>query len=267
MLDYKQIDWRLFGAALLLSIIGIFLIYSAQYNSTTDQSLDYYSKQIAWLVIAVIVTLVMIHMPIRMIDFFSYLFYGVALALLVLVLFIGYSKTGAARSFSLGPAHLTPSDVAKLALLVTLSRYLAYTKRAPESIPRIFISGLVALIPTLLIMRQPDLGTSLVFVVLLFSLWYWSGLSPLYLVLIISPLISLIAAFHWIAWIIYLAILIVSLMIFRPGLDNYAFFLEQSGWLSKTADLDVSRSRARSPTGRVSDYSIENCRWIGRSCR
>lgn len=218
MLEYRQIEWRLFLAALLLSIIGIFLIYSAQYDASTGTSMDYFSRQIVWLVLALVVYMVMIHLPMRIVDFFSYPVYIISLILLILVLFFGYSKTGAARSFYLGPAHLTPSDIAKLALLITMSRFLAYSKRPPQSIPRLFISGLLAFVPTMLVMRQPDLGTSLVFVVLLFSLWYWSGLSPFYLILIISPLISLLAAFHWITWVIYLAILIISLLIFRPGL-------------------------------------------------
>jgi len=218
MLIYKQIDWKLFAAALILSVIGILLIFSAQYDATTGQSLPFYSKQIVWLVFALFVVIVLIHIPMRIIDFFSYPMYVFALVLLILVLFFGYSKTGASRSFYLGPAHLTPSDIAKLALMFTLARFLAYSKRSPHSIPRLFISGLLALIPTMLVMRQPDLGTSLVFVVLLFSLWYWSGLSPYYLILIVSPLLSLLAAFHWVTWVIYLAILIISLLIFRPGL-------------------------------------------------
>ena len=69
-----------------------------------------------------------------------------------------------------------------------------------------------------LILRQPDLGTSLVYLVLLVSLWFFSGLSPLYLVLLISPLISMITAFHWLAWAIYFFILLVVLFITRPTL-------------------------------------------------
>ncbi len=217
MLEYRQINWRLIMAALALSVIGIFLIYSARYNAISGTSADYYSRQVVWLIGALAIFAVLIHLPVRIIDFFSYPLYGLSLILLILVLFVGVSKTGAARSFYLGPMHLTPSDIAKMALLITLSRFLAYSKRPPASVMRIFISGSLAFIPFVLVMRQPDLGTSLVFVVLLFSLWYWSGLSPFYLILIVSPLISLLAAFHWITWVIYLALLIIALLIFRPG--------------------------------------------------
>ncbi|RKX18426.1 MAG: rod shape-determining protein RodA [Candidatus Zixiibacteriota bacterium] len=112
--------------------------------------------------------------------------------------------------------NFTPSDVAKLALMAALSRFLAYSKLAPESLKRLFFSGLLTIIPVMLILKQPDLGTSMVFIALLFSLWFWSGLSPFYLLLIVSPIFSLLAAFHWITWVIYLVILITVILIARP---------------------------------------------------
>jgi rod shape determining protein RodA len=137
--------------------------------------------------------------------------------LLLLVLFIGQSKYGVARWFSLGPVNITPSDVAKVTLLVALARFLAYSKFPPTSKRRLFISSALAAAPVILILKQPDLGTSLVFVALLFSLWFWSGLSPLYMILIISPLISLLAAFHWLTWVIFLVLLISFILILKPG--------------------------------------------------
>jgi rod shape determining protein RodA len=216
-LEYRQIDWRLIAAAFLLSVIGVILIYSAQFDAATGSSLDFYYKQVLWLAIALFVFAVLIHLPLRVIDFLSYLIYAIALGLLFLVLFFGQAKYGAARWFSVGFINVTPSDVAKLALLVALSRFLAYTKLPPQSKRRIFISAVLTAIPVMLILRQPDLGTSLVFVALLFSLWLWSGLSPLYMILIVSPLASLLAAFHWITWIIFLVLLIIFILVVKPG--------------------------------------------------
>jgi len=218
MLEYRQIDWKLIGSALVLSIIGIILIYSAQYDVQTGDSMNYYSRQMIWLAIALVTLIVLIHIPLRMIDFFSYLVYIGAFVLLLLVLIIGQSKGGAARWFALGPIHLTPSDIAKLALMAALSRFLAYSKLPPQSIKRLFVSGLLTVIPVMLILKQPDLGTSIVFIALLFSLWFWSGLSPFYLLLIVSPIFSLLASFHLITLIIYLVILITAILIARRGI-------------------------------------------------
>ncbi len=216
-IEYRQIEWRLILAALVLSILGIVLIYSAQFDATTGESLNFYYKQIIWLAVALFGLAVLIHLPLRLIDFFCYLLYGLALVLLVLVLAIGHSKYGAARWFSLGPMNVTPSDIAKLALLLTLSRFLAYTKFPAESKRRLLISAALTIVLILPILKQPDLGTTVVFAVLLFSLWFWSGLSPVYLFLIVSPFISLLAAFHWITWIIYLVLLITLILFLKPG--------------------------------------------------
>ena len=218
MLDYRELDWKLITAVLLLSLIGIMLILSAQYYESSDYSKTYYQRQLIWLFISLLIFAVVIHLPLRLFDLSAYLLYGVSIALLVVVLFVGATRTGATRWFSFGPINLTPSDIAKVALLLALSRFFAYTKLSAASKRRLALSGILALIPVALILRQPDLGTSLVFFVLLFALWFWSGLSPLYMVLILSPIVSLVTAFHWLAWAMYIVVLLVTIFLFRPGM-------------------------------------------------
>lgn len=216
-LNYHQLDWKLIIAALALTLIGIVLVFSAQYDSIGGHSLDFYKKQAAWMVMALIIFVVIIHLPIKLFDFGAYFFYAFALLLLVLIFFVGRTKMGAARWFVLGPFHLTPSEIGKVALLLTLSRFLAYTKLRAESMRRLIASAAFTIIPMILILKQPDLGTSLVFAALLFSLWFWSGMPLLYLFFVVSPIVSLIAAFHWITWVIYLIILIAIILITRPS--------------------------------------------------
>ncbi|MCP4566676.1 MAG: rod shape-determining protein RodA [FCB group bacterium] len=216
-LALPNLDWKLITAALLLSVIGILLIFSAQYYSdnTTDQK--HYVKQSIWLVIALVAFSVTVAMPPRFYDFVAYLFYLLMLVMLAAVVIVGAQKMGAARWFSLGPVNFQPSEFAKLAVLMALARFFAYTKLPPESIRRLVLSLILTIIPVMLILKQPDLGTSLVYFVILFSLWFFSGLSPLYLILIVSPIISMITAFHWLAWVIYLVLFLIMLFIGRPG--------------------------------------------------
>jgi rod shape determining protein RodA len=217
IINYRELDWQLIAPALILSIIGIVLIYSAQYDAVSGSSLNYYFKQMLWLIVSLGVFVAAFRIPLRMLDFAAYIFYLGALLLLLLVLFVGSARMGASRWFAVGPVSVAPSDIAKLALLIALSRYFAYSKLPPESKRRLTFSALLTIVPMILIMKQPDLGTSLVFIALLLSLWFWSGLSPFYMILIISPLISLLAAFHWITWVIYLALLIGFILLLRPG--------------------------------------------------
>jgi rod shape determining protein RodA len=219
MLNYGQLDWKLIGAVLALSVIGIVLVMSAQHFADNSYEKFYYVRQMVWLLIALGVFALVIHLPLRLFDVSAYLIYGLALVLLVAVLIFGHSKlSDARRFFALGPVNLAPSDVAKIALLLTLSRFFAYTRLASNSGRRFAISGIITLLPALLILKQPDMGTSLVFFVLLFVLWFWSGLSIWYLFLIVSPIISLIAASHWIAWALYIIVLLAIVLVVRPGI-------------------------------------------------
>ncbi|MDD4051403.1 MAG: rod shape-determining protein RodA [candidate division Zixibacteria bacterium] len=211
-------DRKLVAAAFLLSFIGILLIYSAQYHNDDPSARSLYLKQTVWLAIAMVAFLGTISLPPRFYDFIAYIYYGIMVLLLGLVLLAGSAQMGAARWFSLGPMNFQPSELAKLAVLLALARFFAYTKWPPDSKRRLALSLLLVAIPAMLILKQPDLGTALVYFVLLISLWFFSGLSPLILLLLISPLISLVAAFHWLAWAIYFALLLLVLYFGRPGL-------------------------------------------------
>ena len=217
MLNYRELDWKLITAVLLLSLIGILLIMSAQYFESSSYKQNYYQRQMIWLGISLLFFAIVVHLPLRLIDYGSYLFYAISIILLLLVLFAGATRMGATRWFSFGPINLTPSDIAKVALVLALSRFFAYTKLSVASKRKLISSLILTLIPVALILRQPDLGTSLVFFVILFVLWFWSGLSPLYLFLILSPVVSLIMAFHWLAWAMYFVVLIIFIFLFKPG--------------------------------------------------
>ncbi len=214
-----ELDWKLITAAFLLSVIGILLIYSAQHHSENPSARIFYLKQLIWLVVALTAFGITISLPPRFYDFIAYLFYVLMIILLVTVLATGSRQGGAARWFSLGPINFQPSEFAKLAVLMVLARFFAYTKLPPESKRRLAISFILVVIPVGLILKQPDMGTSLVYFVLLFSLWFFSGLRPLYLILIISPLISMVAAFHWVAWAVYFLLLLILLFVGRPSLS------------------------------------------------
>ena len=218
MLNYGDLDWKLIAAVLALSLIGVLLIMSAQYHADSSYQRTFYARQLLWLLVAIVAFLVVIHLPLRLFDLGAYLLYGFSVLLLVLVLFVGSSRVaGAHRFFTFGPINLAPSDIAKIALVLALGRFLAYTKLSITSKRRLALSAMLAVVPIVLILRQPDLGTALVFFIILFALWFWSGLSPGYLFLIVSPLVSLVAASHWLSWAVYFAVLLVLLGLIRPG--------------------------------------------------
>lgn len=217
-IKYSALDWKLISAAIALTGIGILLIMSSQHDADSLYQRHYYLRQLLWFAIAFVVFAFVVHIPPKFFDMMAYIFYGFGVFLLILVLLVGTPKMGALRWFSFGPINFAPSDLAKVVVLFALSRYLAYTKLPVHSKRRLATTAIMTLVPVALILKQPDLGTSLVFFVILFMLWLWSGLSPFYLLLIISPILSLIAASHWLAWSIYIVLLIVFLFTYRPGI-------------------------------------------------
>ena len=128
--DWKAIreyDPLLIVSAVLLTVTGILLIYAAQHNAPNPADRVYWSRQLLWFGVALVGFLIAVKIPLRFHEVFAYVYLLViALALLALAV-LGEAVGG--RWVSLGPAYLQPSEIAKLAVLVALSRYLAYLKQ------------------------------------------------------------------------------------------------------------------------------------------
>ncbi len=199
----EDLDWGLVMVALVLSLMGILLIYSAKHSSANLMERGIYLKQMVWLFLGLCACAVVFFLSLRFYEIFSYVLYFVAVGAVLLILVVGSSKMGAARWFSLGGLNFQPSEFAKIATIFALSRYLAYSKRSIYSFKWLATVTGIALLPALLILKQPDLGTSLVFLAILVSMLFWAGVPVFYLFLIVSPFLSLVCAFHWAAWALF----------------------------------------------------------------
>jgi len=224
-LGSKEFDLTLFAAALLLAVIGILLIYSAKLHSESVAERGIYLRQIVWVLLGLSACLLTFFVPQRLYEAFSYPIWVLSILTLILILMIGSSKMGAARWISLGGFNIQPSEFAKIATIFPLARYLSYSKRSFYSFRWLVTVVGIALLPALLILRQPDLGTSLVFFAILISMLFWSGVPLFYLFLIVSPFISLVCAFHWIPWALFFFILVLLLYYVRPGVVFSTGFL------------------------------------------
>lgn len=215
-LKTEDLDFKLLAAALILSLMGVLLIYSSQHASLDEQNL--FLKQLFWVLLSLIAAGIIFVIPLRFHEIFSYLYYISALFLLAAVFFIGTTRLGATRWFELGGISFQPSELAKLATVFALARYLSYTKRSFYSLLWIGTVLLIGFVPLFMVLRQPDLGTSFVFLAIVFSMLYWAKVPLLFIFLIFSPLISLIAGFHWLSWAIFFLLLLYILYKLRPVL-------------------------------------------------
>lgn len=221
----KSWDWLLVGSALLLSLIGILLIYSAKFNAVLLADRELYVKQIMWLGLALLVFLVTKEIPPKLHEALAYFYYAGGVLLLLLLLAFGATKMGATRWFALGNFNLQPGEIMKISLIMALARFLVYGKKSPRDLTWVLIAALLTLVPVALVLNQPDLGTSIVFVVILFAMLFWAGLPYYFLLLLITPIFSLVTAFHWISWGLFFVALLIFLYHLRPGLWFSSFLV------------------------------------------
>ena len=137
----------------------------------------------------------------------------------VLLPFTGNPHAGTYRWFDLGlPFSIQPSEFAKVFTTLALARYLSDHTLQMKHFTSIIIPIGLALIPTLIVLNQPDLGTAIVMMTPILPMLYWSGARPFYLFLVLAPIFSMVTAFHTTAFTLWALVLGVVILTERPKL-------------------------------------------------
>jgi len=168
-------DWVLMGIALAITFLGIMTIYSATRPLSGGTHSTFYIKQFYWLLISLAAMLAVVSVDYKWFERNSTRLMWVSLILLFVVLVAGRIGMGAKRWITIGPLNLQPSEIYKLVLLAAMARYLCRFSGALgyASVFRAFIY--FVFLPVLLIIKQPDLGTSLVIIALFASVILTKG--------------------------------------------------------------------------------------------
>lgn len=211
----SRISMWLVLCGLLLTLLGILLIHSAMYAAPTEYEQEFYKRQMIWMMLSLVAFIFVAFLPMRLYDIFAYVFYALIICLLIGLLLTSGGKS--ARWYNFGFFNLQVSEVAKIIVVFVLARYLAYSRRPANSVLKFAAVLFLVLAPMLLVLRQPDLGTSLVFLAVLVVILFWSGLPAAYMLLLITPVISLVTSSHWISWTVFLLLLLVLIRLIKPG--------------------------------------------------
>ena len=181
-------DWTLILPALTLSLLGILTM------STFGQGASLAPRQLLWLVIALGVYFALSTLDMRFIRQTSVVMalYVLAFLLLVSLLLFAHPVLGARAWFSLGPISFQPADLAKLALLALLAKYLSRRHVEIGDFRHIIVSGAYALTLALLILIEPDMGNAIIFGTLWLGMMFVSGISKKHLAIL--GLVGCIAA-------------------------------------------------------------------------
>jgi rod shape determining protein RodA len=208
-------DWPLPALALLLTAFGVAMVYSAGQTDVPSFVEGIWRTQLVWFGLGVAVAFTISRTSVRLLEWGSVPVYLGACLLLLLLLFIGKGAGTAASTKSwlaIGGIRLgQPSELAKIAVVLMLARVLSSQRVAPRSLFELWRPAVVVLVPWLLIMAQPDLGTGIVFIGIFFAMLFWSGTPWPLLVMAASPAVSLILAFStglWGAWFLLLLALV-----------------------------------------------------------
>jgi len=220
-------DPALFLSVLLMTAFGVAMIYSAGVlNIPSPVTEDAWIRQIQWAAIALAAFVVIRQIGPRWIEWVATPAYVVSIVLLVITLFWGTGSGTAAgvKSFlEFGPVRFQPAELAKLATILALARYLGTRPEDPATLKALVTPAAIVGVPLVLVVLQPDLGTALAFIGILFATLFWAGTPLGLLALLLSPGISLVLLFDPRIWAGYFVLLIFALYLYR-----YRLFLVES---------------------------------------
>ena len=215
-----ELDKPLLITSGTLALIGLAVLYSAGQTDVRTVAADIWQRQALWLMIGGASALLVYRVSPQLLEWATPFIYGLGLLLLLMTLFLGTGAGTAAGSKSwitlFGVRIGQPAELAKLATILMLARHFQGRRDAPSTLRALFPACLIAGAPTMLVALQPDLGSALVFIGILFAVLYWVGTSPWLLLLLASPIISLLMAFSTLSWGIWILVLTAVLIWVRP---------------------------------------------------
>jgi rod shape determining protein RodA len=211
----EDFDLIFLAAFLALVAAGLVAVYSACQGEAPGSVSGLWKRQILFAGVGMVAFLVCASIPHAVWDRMSPVLQVLALGMLVVVLVAGDSGGGARRWFTLGGVRFQPSEPAKLATVLLLARVLASRRKPRESIFGMVVPCALVFLPAALVLREPDLGTALVFLAILPAMLYWSGISAPYILLSVSPALSVVCASSLPSWVVFSVFLLVLAFLAR----------------------------------------------------
>ena len=167
---FTHFDWTLLGIVLLIASIGILNLYSTTLGGEVSGT-PLYLKQIFWLLIGLSVMVVIAFTEYRFYSDFAYIVYTVAFFFLLVVMGYGIITSGAQRWIKIGSISFQPSEFVKISLILALAKFFQRPPgREGYSLKDLTLPFLFLLLPMVLILKQPDLGTSIILLLIFFSI-------------------------------------------------------------------------------------------------
>ena len=169
----SQFDYFLFLAVVILALIGALGIYNA---SAEEGDYSLFVRHLVWIGLGVVVCLFITSVDYHFLTDHAFLLYGLSTLLLLGILFFGKEVNGSKSWFTIGDISFQPSEIAKVALILVLARYLSEISNNFLQHRHLFTLGALTLCPMILITLQGDLGTALMYLPVLLGVVMVAGL-------------------------------------------------------------------------------------------
>jgi rod shape determining protein RodA len=224
-----SVDRQLIAVTFALVLFGLATLYSAGQTDVATRAAGVWHRQIMWVGIGIVSAWIIFKISMRVLEWVSPALYAFSILLLCVVLVVG-TGAGTAESshswLSVGGHQIgQPSELAKVATVLMLARFLSGRKEPPRSLRDLIGPSLIVGVPCLLVLKQPDLGSAFVFVGIYFTMLFWAGVRPRMLFLLASPVVSLLLAFNTLAWGIWMIIFVGIIIAWRPYVWDWVVFL------------------------------------------
>jgi len=189
-------DFVLFGATFLLILIGVLFVYSSGVNSGGISISREYLKQLIWAGTGIGILLLFSFLNYGTLRMVSVYLYAVSLLLLLVTLAVGREVNGHRSWLGMGELGLQPSEFAKISCILFLATYFSNIGNGVRELPRLLLGVLIIVVPLGLILLQPDLGTTLVLVLIFLFMAFLAGaqLRHLFFIFLVGVLTIVLAA-------------------------------------------------------------------------
>ena len=203
---------------IILTFIGMVALFSISVNQFGVIAITAFTKQLLFMIPAIIGFLFILFIPKYLIHKYIYLMYGLIL-LLVTVPFLLSTIAGTHRWINIGlPVAFQPSEFAKWIVVVALAKYLSDHNLEMKKFSTLIFPIFIALLPAAIILQQPDLGTALILLTPVLPMLYWVGSRPFHLFMLMAPIFSIGTAFHTVSFTTWAIIMGVILYLSRPNI-------------------------------------------------
>ena len=202
----------------MLTILGLISLFSISMNQFGEVGITAFTKQLLFLIPAFVGFITILFIPKYMIHKYIYFAYSLML-MLVLTPFLFETIAGTHRWINFGlPISIQPSEFAKWIVVVALARYLSDHNLRMKKFMTILFPILIALLPAVIVLQQPDLGTAIILLTPILPMLYWVGARPFHLFILVAPLLSIATAFHTISFTFWAIVMGSIIYLTQPRL-------------------------------------------------